>query len=205
MTQKVPTDEIKPSLPHRLRFEQINSIRRSFILIDDVVVYEFDRDDTVIGRFIAVMLSIFSVATNEEIGKAWGVEKQTILLWCENYRGNERTGLEERMQGEATIVTDEHKLYIHVYRSNGVTIDRICHRLNLLQRTVCMKIYNEKKTGSTALKPSVVEVSTDSSSENDCSKDPDKRNYDGAKRRRTSNIQGNAESTKSCRPRKVYI
>ncbi len=131
-------------LSARCRFYDEAGIR--FVLVNDVLTYTFDIDDKTALRQVSVSLYRSALATQLQLGEAWGCTNKTICNWVAACKKGGMGALIDRARpGAPRKVTEEVIRQIRRYRRGGKTLPEICQITNLSYGSVCSVLYTKSR------------------------------------------------------------
>jgi transposase len=132
------------SRSHRNHIERLESSGRCLVTVNCIPVYDYDLNDGVSNKYVAIMLYTKKLALQADVAKLWGVSKKTLYLWSQKFATDGIAGLQADDRGRPPL-SDEVIKQVHSLRQAGVKKDEIARRLNIGRGTVDTIIYSNRK------------------------------------------------------------
>ena len=146
MTQgilELPQIEITPDGKPAVHVLDQNGI--CLVFVGSSLLYQFDPKDKTTSRQVAVQLALSKHCTQRKVGKLWGVTKQTVFIWCREFRKSGVQGLVDGTPGRPRTVTEEQETRVLMLRGRKLKLTEISQQLQLPIGTVRTIIYSRPK------------------------------------------------------------
>lgn len=138
----VPAGYVSPAC----RFYDDENLR--LILVDDQLVYSYDRDDRLATRQVWVMVYESGLATYAQIAAATGISVRALQYWVARYRQEGAPGLPDRPRsGAPRKVTPALRSKIYRLRDLRLTYREIARRCTISVGAVCEALTERQRGG----------------------------------------------------------